>query len=131
MISDSNAQHLGPSHLDISRLPQIVSLEIKLRRFDPPRRVTRQGVDHLETRATEFTVTLSEPFPARALGPALWVGGKAITTADSEGLVYHFYAFEADKLAAGAPIMFGWTSPSAARKETQFRFTAPEARPGP
>jgi hypothetical protein len=130
MISDSNAQQFVPHHLDISRLPQIVSLEIRPRRFDPPRRVTRNGVDHLETQATEFTVTLSEPFPARALGPALWVGGQAITTVDSEGLVFHFYAFDADRLAAGAPIMLGWTSPSTAREQTPFRFTAP-TQPGP
>lgn len=131
MISDANGEHLRPHHLDLSRVPQIVSLEITPRRFAPPRRVTRKGVDHLETEAIEFTVKISEPFPVRALAPALWVGGHVITTSDSDGLTYHFYAFEADRLAADAPIALGWSSPSEARTETPFRFTAPTGRPSP
>jgi hypothetical protein len=125
MSSDSGAPQRGPNIVNLSKLPDIVSLEIRRRHFDPPRRVTRKGVDRLVSDAIEFAVRLSEEFPIRALGPALWVGNEPLTTAEVDGLTYRFLAFEPDKLEAGAPIALGWSSPSEARKPTQFRFTLP------
>jgi len=95
------------------------------RHFDRPRRVTRKGVDRFVSDAIEFEVRISEAFPIRALGPALWVGNVALTSADAEGLTYHFFAFEEDKLQPGAPISVGWSSPSERRKKTRYRFVIP------
>jgi hypothetical protein len=125
MSHDAGAPHYFPHFVDLSRLPKIVSLEIRRRRFDVPRRVTRLGVDQHYNEALEFKVDISEPFPIRALGPTLWVGEEALTSADVDGLTYRFFAFEPEKLTPNAPISLGWNSPSEARAATRFRFTMP------
>ena len=128
MPADSGTPRRFPQHVNLSKLPDVVSLEIRHRHFDPPRRVTRKGVDHFVKEAIEFEVRLSEAFPIRALGPALWVGDEALTSADADGLIYHFFAFEPNKLESDARISLGWSSPSEGRKETRYRFAVP-ARP--
>jgi hypothetical protein len=126
MATDSGTPHQFPNVIDISKVPDVVSLKIRRRRFEPARRVTRKGVDHFVSDAVEFEVKLSEAFPVRALGPALWVGNEALTAADTEGLTYRFFAFEPDRLKPNAPIALGWSSPSEARKETTYRFAMPD-----
>jgi hypothetical protein len=125
MPTDSGAPHHDPHIVNLSRLPNVVSLEIRRRHFDQPRRVTKKGVDRMVNDAIEFEVSVSEAFPVRALGPALWVGDEPLTSADAAGLTYHFFAFEPDKLKPDAPISLGWSSPSEGRKETPYRFTMP------
>lgn len=127
MVNDSGppAQHVQRHVEDLSRLPDILSLQIRRRHFDRPRRVTLKGMDHVISDAIEFEVKVTEAFPVRALGPALWVGNEALTSADAEGLTYHFFAFEPDKLKPNAPISLGWSSASERRKQTPYRFTMP------
>src|SRR6266446_5775232 len=125
MSSDSGTPRHYQHIVNLSKLPDVVSLEIRHRHFDQPRRVTERGVDRFVSDAIEFEVRISEPFPIRALGPALWVGDEPLTSADSEGLTYHFFAFEPDKLKRNAPISLGWSSPSEAHKETPYLFTMP------
>jgi len=125
MANDFGTPHHSQHIVDLSKLPDIVSLKIRQRHFDQPRRVTRKGVDHFVSDAVEFEVRISEAFPVRALGPALWVGNEVLTSADAQGLTYHFYAFEPDKLKPDAPISLGWSSPSESRKETPYRFAMP------
>ena len=127
MVSDSGQppHHLEHRTENLSKLPDVVKLAIRRRHFDPPRRVTRLGVDHFVSEAIEFEVQVSEAFPSRALGPALWVGDEALTTADVISLTYHFFSFEPNKLKPNAPISLGWSSPSERRKETHYRFAIP------
>jgi hypothetical protein len=87
---------------------------------------SRRRASHFVSEAVEFKVWISEAFPIRALGPALWIGNEALTSSDAEGLTYPFFAFEPDKLKPNATISLGWSSPSEGRKETAHRF----ARPG-
>src|SRR5436853_479820 len=103
MANDFGTPHHSPV-VNLSKLPDVVGLEIRWRRFDQPRRVTKKGIDRMVSEAVEFEVRISEAFPIRALGPALWVGDEALTSADSEGLTYHFFAFEPDRLKPDAPI---------------------------
>jgi hypothetical protein len=125
MSTDSGAPR-RPAHVtDIAKVPDVVSIAIRRRHFDTPRRVTRRGVDRMVSDAVEFEVRISEPFPIRALGPALWVGDEALTTAAVDGLTYHFFAFEPDRLKTNAPISLGWSTPTESRKLTQYRFTMP------
>jgi hypothetical protein len=126
MANDFGTPHHSPHVVNLSKLPDVVGLEIRWRRFDQPRRVTKKGIDRMVSEAVEFEVRISEAFPIRALGPALWVGDEALTSADSEGLTYHFLAFEPDRLKPDAPISLGWSSPSAGRKETRYRFVIPD-----
>jgi hypothetical protein len=128
MSNDSGAPRRSAHVADLAKVPDVVSIAIRRRHFDPPRRVTRKGVDRRVSDAIEFEVRLSEPFPIRALGPALWVGDEALTTADVDGLTYRFFAFEPDKLKPNAPISLGWSTPSEGRKTTQYRFTMPAAQ---
>ena len=125
MPTDSGTPLLGPHLVNLSKLPEVVSLEIRRRHFDKPRRVTRKGVDRFVSDAIEFEVRISEAFPIRALGPALWVGDEPLTSADVDGLTYHFFAFEPDKLKPNTHISLGWSSPSEGRKETKYRFAMP------
>lgn len=125
MADDTGGPHGRHQFIDISKVPDVLSLQIRHRQFDPPRRVTKKGVDRYVSQAVEFEVEVSERFPIRALGPALWIGDQALTAADSDGLIYRFYAFEPDRLAKDAPIALGWSSPSEERKPTRFRFAMP------
>ena len=128
MTTDAGGPRGRHEFIDLSKLPDLIDLHVRHRQFDPPRRVTQRGVDQYVTQAVEFEVEVSEQFPIRALGPALWVGDQALTSADSDGLTYRFYAFEPDRFVQDAPIALGWSSPSEARKPTRFRFAMP---PGP
>jgi hypothetical protein len=125
MPIDSGTPHHYPHIVDLSKLPDVVSLDIRRRHFERPRRVTRKGVDRFVSDAIEFEVRVSEPFPIRALGPALWVGDEPLTSADVDGLTYHFFAFEPDRLKPNATISLGWSSPNEARKQTPYQFTMP------
>jgi hypothetical protein len=125
MTNDTGGPQGLHQFIDLSKLPDVVSLHIRHRQFDPPRRVTKGGVDRDIAQAVEFEVEVSERFPIRALGPALWIGDQALTVADSDGLIYRFYASEPERLANDAPIALGWSSPSETRKPTRFRFAMP------
>jgi|SRR5215813_13604466 len=125
MANDFGTPH-SAQFVNLTKLPDVVSLEIRRRHFERPRRVTKKGIDRFVSEAVEFEVRVSEAFPIRALGPALWVGEEALTSADVEGLTYHFFAFEPDRLKPEAPIALGWSSPSEPRKETRYRFAMPD-----
>jgi hypothetical protein len=126
MTTDPGGRQIPPMHRDITRLPEALDVQIRHRHFDPPRRVTTRGVDRQVTDAVEFEVKVSEPFPIRALGPALWVGNHPITAAETaDPQTYRFFAFEPEKLLAQAPISLGWSAPGEPRKQTRFRFALP------
>jgi|SRR5450631_1000226 len=86
MANDFGTPHHSPDMVILSKLPDIIRLEIRWRYFEQPRRVTKKGSDHFVKEAVEFEVQISEAFPIRALGPALWVGNEALTSADVQGL---------------------------------------------
>ena len=111
---------------DLWRLPDVVSLSVRHRHFDPPFRVTVQGVDHLESDAIEIEIRVSEPFAIRALGPVLWVGEEPLTFGESADKdVYRFFAFKPEALRAEAPISLSWSATGAPRKDTGRRYKAP------
>lgn len=112
---------------DLWRLPDLLDVHIRWRRFERPRRVTIAGKDTFYEEAVEVEVRVSEPFQIRALGPVLWVGEEPLTIADtpSKG-VYRFYAFDPDKLRAEAPLALSWNSPGAERKSSKYVYTPPK-----
>ena len=112
---------------DLQRLPDILEVHIRWRRFDRPRRVTVSGKDTFHEEAMEFELRLSEPFQVRALGPVLWVGDEPLTIADEVSTsVYRFYSFAPDKLRANAPIALAWNSAGAERKATKYVLSPPK-----
>jgi hypothetical protein len=112
---------------DLQRLPDILDVHIRWRRFDPPRRVTVAGKDTLYKEAVEVELRVSEPFQIRALSPVLWVGDEPLTIADSPSTgIYRFYGFAPDKLRANATLALSWNSPSAERKTTKYGYSPPK-----
>jgi hypothetical protein len=112
---------------DIWRLPEVLDLRVRNRHFDPPRRVTSAGVDREVRDGIEVEIRLSEPFVIRALSPVLWIGDEPLTSAESNGKdAYRFFSFTPEALKADAPISLGWSTPSASRKRTRFRYAPPK-----
>jgi hypothetical protein len=111
---------------DIWKLPEILDLKIRARSFDPPRRVTTQGVDREVREGVEVEIHVSEPFPIRAVGPVLWVGGAPLTIAESDGkTTYRFFSFQPESLKADVPVSLSWNTPGSPKKTTAFRYQAP------
>lgn len=126
MNTDASGPPRHQEYQDIWRLPEVAALQIRQRHFDPPRRVTIAGKDHLMRDAVEIEIVVSEPFVIRALGPALWVGEEPLTAVDSDGKkTYRFFAFNPDALRPGAPISLSWNAPHAERKQTKYRYEPP------
>ncbi|MGF1599110.1 MAG: hypothetical protein ACFCVK_19680 [Acidimicrobiales bacterium] len=100
---------LGGPPVDLGLLPEIISVEQGEASFDEPR-VEYVGTDRVEYRsAITFEVITDQPFAARALGPAVFVGSTPVLNWDQlEPNHYRFYAFEIEALEGGAPISVGW-----------------------
>lgn len=127
MSIDSGAPQRPRNERDIWRLPEVLAVESRRRRFDPPRRFTTAGVDRLVSDVVEVEVQLSEPFEIRALGPVLWVGDVPLTVAEGDDeTVYRFLAPEQETLRRDAPISLAWNASGAPRQETRFRYVPPE-----
>jgi hypothetical protein len=126
MTIDPGEPEPRPKSPDLWHLPDVIDVEIRRRRFDPPRRVTTAGVDREVRLAVEVAVQVSDPFVIRALGPVLWIGDQPLTTAEGDGdVTYRFFSFEPQTLPPGAPISLAWNSVNAPRKETRFRYEPP------
>lgn len=126
MSIDSGGPQQKPKSIDLWHLPDILELHVRRRRFDPPFRLTTEGVDRYVNDAVEIEIRVSEPFTVRALGPVLWVGNEPLTVAESDGKnTYRFLGFKPEALRANVPISLAWNSPGAPKNETHFRFTLP------
>ena len=126
MVTDTGtrvAQHESP---DLQRLPDVLDVQARNRRFDPPRRFTVHGIDRQVRTAVEIEIRLSEPFIIRTLGPVLWIGEEPLSSAESEGgLVYRFFSFEPSRLRANAPIALSWGERDSPRKMTPYHYQLP------
>jgi hypothetical protein len=111
--------------VDLRRLPEVLSVDVRHRDFDPPRRITTQGVDREVHEATEIEVRVSEPFGIRALGPVLWVGDEPLTVGESDNKdMYRFFSFTPEALQPETLISLSWGI-SGPRKPTRYRYTIP------
>ena len=126
MDTDAAHQPLSSHDPDLTRLPKVLEVTARCRRFEPPRRVTEQGRDRAVAEAVEIILRLSEPFQIRALNPELWVGDEPLTIAEVEdvedGAVARFLGFDVDALRPGAPLSLSWSAARAERVETGFTF---------
>ncbi len=105
-------------------LPEIRKIEIRRIPFEPLRLRNFDSSLANYKEVVEFLVRTSGPIPARALGPALFVGNvPVIESAQVEDDQYRFLAFDLDRLEPGAPIRWGWiNAPEEERRETEFRY---------
>jgi hypothetical protein len=113
-------------------LPRIRSLRMRRVPFQPPK------LDHFESslsrhkEAIEFIGETDGAVPARAYGPALFVGDVEVNHSERlDETTWRFLAFEPERLKVGAPISWGWMKdPEPARQRTQFRYELGGAAPG-
>lgn len=127
MDTDSSDPSQGPESPDLWRLPEVLNVQTRRHRFDPPRRITVAGNDQFVTDAIAIDVEMSEPFQIRALGPVLWVGDEPLVIVDlTDDRTYSFYALTEARLQETAPIALAWNSSNAPRTETRFRYRTPE-----
>jgi hypothetical protein len=125
MSSDIGDRESGGPTSDFT-LPNL--LDVKIRRVPYRRPKPRNFASVLSeyTEAIEFTVRTDRPIPTRGLGPALYVGHRAVTESEeSEPTVYRFLALDVESLRPGAPIRLGWTGQPIGRNRTAFRYEPP------
>jgi hypothetical protein len=126
MTTDSG-EHLRHRRQDIWRLPEILAMDVRHRRYRDLRRVTVGGVDRYLGEATEVIVQLSEPLPTRALGPVLWIGDVPLTIAETDdGLEYRFLVMDPEILSPGDSVALAWNTPRALRNPSKFRYQWPD-----
>jgi hypothetical protein len=120
---DGSSRTPKPEDPDLWRLPDVLDVRIAWRRLDPPKLVTLQGKDEYWHEALEFELHLSEPLVSRALYPVLWVGDErlSVVTGRSDRVIC-FYARDAARFAADAPIELAWSSTASPRKQTGYRY---------
>lgn len=111
-------------------LPQVLEVSLRLARYPEPR-THFVGTERFEaSEAVELLVRTASEIPARALSPALFVGGVPIVEYELAGPnQYRFYAFDFRRLPLGAPISLGWLKFPERRQTTPFRFQLPGELP--
>lgn len=112
------------------KVPRLIDVRVKAIRHEPPRH------HHFESalpagEAIEFRVTTDEPFEARALGPALFVGDVALVeVTELAPTEYRFLALDPTALQSGAPLSLGWTGDRPPEnRRVKFVYQPPEPRP--
>lgn len=106
------------------QLPDVLDIEVRRIRYQPRRTRNFESALSGYKEAVEFMVRTSGPIPARALGPALFVGDVRVVESEPAGENrYRFLAFDLERLERGAQIAWGWLdAPEEERKRTKFRY---------
>jgi hypothetical protein len=105
-------------------LPHIRKLRIRRIAFEPPKLEHFKSSLSRYKEAIEFIVETDGPVPARAYGPALFVGDVEVDQSERvDDTTWRLLAFEPERLKAGAPISWGWMrDQETARQPTNFRY---------
>lgn len=105
-------------------LPEIQDMQIRRVPFRPPEHKNFESSLAKYKEAVEFLVRTDGPIPARALGPALFIGDiMVIENKKVDYNLYRFLFFDFDRLKSGAPISWGWINdPKENRQVTRFRY---------
>lgn len=105
-------------------LPHIRGLRIRRVAFDAPRLAHFRSSLPERKEVIEFIVETDGEIPARAYGPALFVGDVAVDQSEKlDKTIWRLLSFEPDRLQRGAPISWGWMKdPPASRYPTRFRY---------
>src|SRR5262245_40154095 len=105
-------------------LPAIVDIKIRRTVVSAPKHKHFRSALPERRDAVEFLVRTSGPIPARALGPALFVGEVEVAESQEAGEnLYRFFAYDLDRLKSRAPIAWGWMSATKGdRIRTKFTY---------
>jgi hypothetical protein len=112
------------------RLPSVIDIKIRRVRFEPHKHKHFKSALARFKQAIEFRVKTSGPVPARALGPALFVGDTEVSESElvgGETTSLRFLSFFPKTLPPGAPISWGWMGATRReRQKTEFRYDLKE-----
>jgi hypothetical protein len=103
-------------------LPKILDIRVQRIPFEPRKLRNFKSALTDFKEAVEFIVRTSGPIPARALGPALFIGDVPVIESEQmDENQYRFIAFDLARFKSGAPIYWGWmNTPKDQRKKTNF-----------
>jgi hypothetical protein len=113
-----------PVDAQSDRLPRLIGLRICRVTVERPRSERRVRSQPATVAAIEFIVRTDGDVPARAYGPALFVGAIEVNQSERIGATtWRLLTFEPERLAAGAPIAWGWMKARPSdRASTPFRY---------
>jgi len=103
-------------------LPNIRSIRIRLISMEPAPDTPARSAAPKEV--VEFIVETDGQVPARAYGPALFVGDVEVNQSERVGrTTWRFLAPDPSRFRAGDTISWGWMKdPKTARQRTRFRY---------
>jgi hypothetical protein len=125
MNSDAESRVTTPEQPDLWRLPEITSAEVRLARYQPPRRHVVAGRVIEQDEGIEIHIHTDGEIPVRALSAALYIGDTAIL--ENEQLdpnLYRFFVIT-EIPQPEAPIRLGWVGHSPPPGDTRFRYQPP------
>src|SRR5215475_6658191 len=111
-------------------LPGILRLKIRLIHYNVPKLRYFKSPPARLRQAIEFKLETDGPIPARAYGPALFVGEFEINHSERlNDTTWRLLSFAPKKLKPGAPIYWGWMKdPPALRQPTEFRYALDDGK---
>jgi hypothetical protein len=127
-MSTDAGSPIAPRPLFSTDLPNVVGLTIRRIAFHAPKLEHFKSSLERYTHAIEFIVETDGEVPARAYGPALFVGDVEVHNSERiDKTTWRFLQFETDRLKNGAPIAWGWMKdPKKSRVRTKFRYGVAE-----
>ena len=132
MTTDAGPPEPPEPSPNLWRLPDAISVRAVHVRYEEPRTFAVGPRLSQAHEAVEILLETSEPFPERALSPALYVDDVELTESQQVGdTLYRFYAFDFEDLKEGGVVSIGWMGQPQLRKPTQLRYqvTGSERRP--
>lgn len=105
-------------------LPRIVDMRIRRIEYQAPKLENFESSLSHYRDAIEFVVETDGPLPARAYGPALFVGDVEVDNSEVTGeTTIRFLLFDHERLQPGTPITWGWMKdPEKRRMSTEFHY---------
>lgn len=123
-MSTDSGSPITPREPLSPELPPIRSIRIRRRRFAPPELTHFRSRLPADSDVVEFVVETYGDVPARAYGPALYVGDVEVDQSEKiDASTWRFLAFEPRRLREGEAITWGWMKdPKRSRQKTDYRF---------
>jgi len=108
-VSDSGHRVPDPPHFEFV-MPAVRDVKIEAAKMEGPRLRNFQSSLPIGIDTYAIVVTTESPIPARAEGPALYVGDTVLAEVSEVGPnTYRFVAHAPAELQRGAPMRLGWT----------------------
>lgn len=118
------------SEKDRFRLPAVTGVEIRRVRFDQPKRFYSQGRLVEAQDAVELLIRTNGPLPVRDLTPVIFIGDTPVDEYQQIDVnFYRFFAYEFERLTAGASISLGWPYAPESKIPSNFHFDLPLGLP--